>query len=197
MRTLETGAGHTTLMFAEAGCVHTAVTAAADEPASIRVLAAEMNIELDTVDFVVEPSQVAMPKLTGAFDLILIDGGHGFPIPSLDFYYSAQLLKIGGILVVDDVRLWPIEPLVRFLEFHPDWEHVETVKDQTAFFKMLAPYRYLEWRAHPYSRIQSERALRRRYARLVAQHTARGEMRQAAGILWRRFIRGDVSPVGG
>lgn len=58
-------------------------------------------------------------------DLFLIDGGHGFPHPTIDWYYGAGHLKDGGIVIVDDVQLPAVaDYLIRFLDLDDRWDHV-------------------------------------------------------------------------
>jgi len=53
-----------------------------------------------------EKSYLALPKLLEKkekFDLIYIDGWHTFDYTLLDFFFSDKLLKINGIIVIDDI----------------------------------------------------------------------------------------------
>lgn len=52
-------------------------------------------------------SDIALAKLYAddrKFDLIFIDGMHLFDFTIVDAYFSAKLLRIGGVLVIDDIR---------------------------------------------------------------------------------------------
>ena len=56
---------------------------------------------------IVKKSYEALPELLkkhgeGSFDFIFIDGWHTFDYTLVDFFYSNLLLKIGGIIVIDD-----------------------------------------------------------------------------------------------
>jgi predicted O-methyltransferase YrrM len=59
-----------------------------------------------------ELDYIALPKLYKQvkekflenFDLILIDGNHLFDYTILDFYYSVKMLKIGGMIIIDDIK---------------------------------------------------------------------------------------------
>lgn len=54
-----------------------------------------------------EKSFLAMPKLVEKkvlFDMIFIDGMHLFDYTVLDLFYADQLVKIGGFIVLDDIR---------------------------------------------------------------------------------------------
>jgi hypothetical protein len=124
-RTLETGAGMSTALFAALGTEHTCVTPAAIEADCLRGYFAEKGISSDGVTFCLEPSHIALPQLDGEYDLVLIDGAHGFPMPILDWFFAARLLRRGGILVLDDVPLPAVGALLDFLEPDPRWELIE------------------------------------------------------------------------
>jgi hypothetical protein len=38
-------------------------------------------------------------------DLVLIDGDHAFPASFIDWYYTAEQVKLGGYVIVDDTNL--------------------------------------------------------------------------------------------
>lgn len=63
------------------------------------------------------PSQRVPPGLDPApLDLVLIDGDHTVPMPLIDYYYTADLLVQGGLLLVDDVQLRSVQQLCDFLD---------------------------------------------------------------------------------
>jgi hypothetical protein len=120
--TLETGGGLSTVIFAANGCQHTCVMP--DEPVASRILEYCRSAEIDTrkLNFVISKSaDVAheWPRLE--FDLILIDGCHGFPSIFVDFYYATKALKTGGILFLDDMHIFTCQLTARFMETDPGW----------------------------------------------------------------------------
>ncbi|MCF3933457.1 class I SAM-dependent methyltransferase [Acuticoccus sp. M5D2P5] len=143
---LETGAGVSTLAFAAAGARHTAVTPSADEIARIRAEAAERGIEMSGVTFVEGFSQNVLPSLTGPLDIVLIDGGHGFPIPAVDWTYAAARLTVGGYCLVDDIDIWTGQMLVQFMDEEDEWERVAIIRNRTAIFRLVKPFVLREWR---------------------------------------------------
>ncbi len=74
MRTLETGAGQTTVAFAAAGCRHTCVTPDAGEAARIRACCAARGIACDRVTFVHGSSDVALARPGVVPDVALLHG---------------------------------------------------------------------------------------------------------------------------
>jgi len=65
-----------------------------------------------------ELSELALPNLLRAgeqFDLALIDGYHTFDHTLLDFFYINRLIKIGGIVVFDDMNMPSVNKAVRYI----------------------------------------------------------------------------------
>jgi hypothetical protein len=59
----------------------------------------------------------------GPLDFVLIDGCHGLPLAIIDWFYAAQRLRSGGIVVVDDTHLLPVSTgLLAFFEADPRWK---------------------------------------------------------------------------
>lgn len=121
--TVETGAGYSTIVFAQLGAKHTAITPATDEVQRIRAYCNEQGIATDRTTFRIGYSQDVLPDLEVTdVDLALIDGGHGFPIPAIDYFYLAPRLRIGGYLLIDDVDVWTGHMIVSVLKREPEWE---------------------------------------------------------------------------
>jgi len=139
-RTLETGAGVTTLLFAMNRCVHTCVAPFADEIQRIRDYAREKDLRLDTVTFEVDTSDRVLPRLqTDPLDIVLLDGAHGFPVPLIDWYYTADRLKVGGFLILDDTQLWSVNILKQFLLLEPEWQIERDFWPRSAIFRKSKP----------------------------------------------------------
>ena len=151
MRTLETGAGKSTLAFLRAGCVHDTVTPSGSEIAAIRAAALARGLNPDQVTFHEGFSQYVLPHLAGLEDLdvVFIDGGHGFPVPGLDWLYLAPRLKVGGKLLVDDVDLWTGQMLVDVLRREPGWRVDTILRGRTAVITKTAPFVAREWVDQP------------------------------------------------
>src|SRR5215467_7688694 len=90
-KTLEVGAGVSTVLFAMKGTLHTCVVPDIKEVRRIEAFCREHQISMDNVTFEVDFSERCLPRLEPSeLDLILIDGAHGFPTPFLDWYYTAE-----------------------------------------------------------------------------------------------------------
>jgi hypothetical protein len=120
--TLETGSGVSTVLFAAWGTNHTVVTPGQQEARAIEDYCREHHIATDGLTFEVSTSDVALPRRRpDPLDLVLIDGGHGFPTPLLDWYYAGGCLRKGGTLVVDDLQLPAVKVLNDFLSRDGRW----------------------------------------------------------------------------
>jgi hypothetical protein len=149
-KTLETGAGMSTILFAARSSDHTCIVPSEQEIDLIRGYGLRKNISLDHVHFIAGYSQNVLPTLVREnLDLVLIDGGHGYPIPAIDWFYTAPMLKSGGVVIIDDVHLWTGLELKRFLADEDAWELVRDFGKSTAYAKVGNEYAR-EWTFQPY-----------------------------------------------
>lgn len=152
-RTLETGAGFSTGMFAAKGCEHTCVVPWRSEVELIEDWARRVGVSLERVEFQCGRSEDVLPRLDSTpLDFVLIDGGHGFPTPFIDWWYAGGRLRRGGLLVIDDTELWTGRVLSGFLHEQPGWERVESLPLRSMVFRRTEdPSDALEdWRHQPY-----------------------------------------------
>jgi predicted O-methyltransferase YrrM len=137
--TLETGCGLSTVLFALSGSHHICITPAEYEVEHIKNYCQKNKISTDRLTFYTDPSEGVLPGLEcEPLDLVLIDGRHGFPAPFIDFYYTANKIKLGGRLVIDDIWLWTGEVLQQFLLSEPEWQHEADFAARTSVFRKLA-----------------------------------------------------------
>ena len=105
-RTIETGCGISTAVFASRGAHHICVTPFASEADATRGWCERNDISTDNLTFLIGSSVDVLPTLEPtAYDLVLIDGEHHHPTPTIDWYYTARGLQRGAVVVVDDVQL--------------------------------------------------------------------------------------------
>jgi Methyltransferase domain len=139
MTTLETGSGASTLVFAARGAAHTAISPVADEHDRLRRYGASHGIAMDRVRFIAESSHTALLDTwtPEPLDMVLIDGAHSFPFPTLDWMYTAPHLKVGGRVLVDDAYQPAVNTLARYMRANSAWE-LETVPGhRTPVFRKL------------------------------------------------------------
>jgi precorrin-6B methylase 2 len=138
MRTLETGCGGTTVVFAARGALHTVVTPAPDEERRVRALCARHGVSLDAVDFRIGSSDEVLVNWSEPLDFVLIDGAHRFPFPMLDWHYGARNLKPGGRLWLDDIAIPSVHALFAFLQGEREWRLNTIHDDKVAEFTKVA-----------------------------------------------------------
>lgn len=115
-RTLETGCGHSTIVFAAIGTRHTAISPLPEEHERVLAWCREHGVATDTLELIAGPSHEILPRLEpGPLDLVLIDGQHAFPWPMLDWFYTAEHVRAGGLVVLDDTQLRAVALLRDFL----------------------------------------------------------------------------------
>jgi predicted O-methyltransferase YrrM len=70
-----------------------------------------------------ESSHIAMPRLlaeiesnqSAKFDMIFIDGMHLFDYTLVDIFYAFKMLRIGGVIVVDDIRHAGVKKAISYI----------------------------------------------------------------------------------
>src|SRR6185503_19887034 len=134
---------------------------------------------VERIGFHIGKSEKILPCLeTNELDLLLIDGEHAFPTPFIDWYYTADRLRVGGVIIVDNTQLWTGQVLKRFLLEEPEWSLVEEFSTRTAIFKKEKAYSHEKrWGQQPYVLRKSRRLIAVSEARKAFTLLARGEFR--------------------
>jgi predicted O-methyltransferase YrrM len=120
-RTLETGLGISTVLFLRLGTQHTCIAPFESEISHLLAYCRDRGIALDRFELLAGRSEQVLPTLKGELDAVFIDGGHGFPIPMIDWYYAGSRLRRGGIVVIDDLEIPAVRLLKRYLDCDPRW----------------------------------------------------------------------------
>jgi predicted O-methyltransferase YrrM len=85
------------------------------------------------------------------FDLALIDGLHNWPTSMIDFFYINFMLKNGGFLMLDDVKLHSVAELYRFISYDTVNFRLRADLGKLQIFQKITDQRQLdEWHLHPY-----------------------------------------------
>ena len=152
-KTLETGAGCSTLVFALSGAEHIAVTPSLSEIDLISRYAATHDIAMNKVRFVQESSDQFLPvSKEDGFDIVLLDGKHAFPWPVIDWFYTADKLKQGGLMIIDDIEMRSVSMLVDFMKADTSWEEVNEFSGQAIVFKKIKQSVHdVAWHMQPFS----------------------------------------------
>jgi predicted O-methyltransferase YrrM len=121
-RTLETGSGLSTVLFALLRTEHICITPVRAEVDRILAYCSSHAIDVSAVEFIVDKSSSALPGLNrGPLDLVLIDGSHGFPVPIIDWFFAGAMLRQSGVIVVDDLNLPSVSLVREFLDADQRW----------------------------------------------------------------------------
>lgn len=184
-RTLETGAGISTVLFAAWRTLHTCVAPGQEEIDAIVAFCNDRAIPTDTVTFVAEPSDRGLPDLPGDgsdFDVVLIDGCHGFPAPIIDWYYGAGRLRVGGVVLIDDLHLPAVDVLDRFLVLDPRWKELSRDAKWVAYERHSEGSVCEEWFMQPfYTQPGARQIVKERAAALVRARSERLRRRLSRG----------------
>jgi predicted O-methyltransferase YrrM len=141
--TLETGAGLSTLVVLRRGVArHISVTPYSNEYEAIRTYCASVGIATDCWQAVASSSLDWLPAATlPPLDVVLIDGAHAFPAPFVDWCYTSEPLKIGGLMIVDDLQLVTPRILADFMRADQRWAEVHRDHRFAVYRKLVHPLR--------------------------------------------------------
>ncbi len=70
-------------------------------------------------------SELALPEFLtngNTFDFIFQDGMKTMDHSMLEFHYLDRLLRVGGVLVYDDVDRWHMNRFIRYISQYPHWK---------------------------------------------------------------------------
>jgi predicted O-methyltransferase YrrM len=181
-RSLETGAGASTLVCAAVATTHTAISPSSDEHRRIRRYAEEVGVDTGHVTFVAGPSDRVLPTLDERVGFAFVDGKHSFPHPVVDFHYAQALLEPGGVLVLDDVPIPAVGVVWQHVHRSPDWAAVGMADDRAAAFRKLADAEDDDnWHLQAFNRGYPD------FSFAAPHHRAALEAREAVGRLRRRL----------
>jgi FkbM family methyltransferase len=137
-RTIETGCGASTIVFAQYAAQHTAYCYddRQFDASSVSYAQNFPGFRNECVQWIFGPTQrtVLSQPTPDSVDLILLDGPHGYPFPELEYFALVNSLRPGGILVVDDIHIPTIEHLYEFLVQDDAFVRQE-VSATTAYFR--------------------------------------------------------------
>jgi len=137
--TLETGAGVSTILFALKGASHTCIVPSLEEIQRIQDFCRASGISHRKVTFIADRSEFALARLPrGILDLVLIDGSHGFASPMIDCYLTADRIRVGGMMILDDTQIWSVNIVKQFLMREPEWVIERDLWPRSAIFRRIS-----------------------------------------------------------
>jgi predicted O-methyltransferase YrrM len=140
----ETGCGKSTIFLSRISDKHKVFCLDDRDEGEASSVAYFMNCpatRLENLDIVFGPTQSTLPRYAGhvPYDLVLIDGPHGFPFPELEYYFFYPHLKTDGLLVVDDIHIPTIGRLADFLCEDRMFEKLDFIGATAVFRRTDAP----------------------------------------------------------
>jgi predicted O-methyltransferase YrrM len=141
---LETGCGKSTILFSNLAKSHTVFCIDDRSEGSKSSIAYYEECPLtkrDRIALVLGPTQLTLPnyKEFKPLDVALIDGPHGYPFPDMEYYYLYPHIKIGGILIVDDVHIASIGRMADMIAEDEMFEFVNLFATTAIFRRTSAP----------------------------------------------------------
>ena len=191
--TLEIGSGASTVVFAATGARHMAISPVAHEHHRIAAYCVSIGVSTAGVTFVADSSDRFLPTLDDdeRFDVVFLDGTHAFPYAIVEWHYLRRHLRLGGLLVVDDVAIPAVGVLHRFLEADPGWEQTAIADRRTAVFRKVGDTADLTWPEQRFNDSYPKLAFLPPTQRTHAQirHWRRAARNRLAGMPLARAVR--------
>jgi len=189
MNTLETGGGLSTIIFAASGCQHTCIMPDNALANNIQNYCRSASIDTSKVRFIISKSCDVIHQLShSAYDLILIDGCHGFPSVFVDFCYSAKALKLGGALIVDDLHIYTCDLIASFMRSDPGW-NVELITTRVAVAIKVSDTIDNEWTNQPFVVFRSKPSSVIKNPLYFARLAARTLRAEGARVTAKKILR--------
>ena len=96
------------------------------------------NMKMKTYhSWIKEKSHTALPRLLnkkgaeGSYDMVFIDGWHTFDYTLVDAYFADKLIRIGGIIIVDDFFHKGVNASIKYVM--TNWPHYKRLKSPYSF----------------------------------------------------------------
>lgn len=76
-------------------------------------------------ELIEKPSEIALPQLLSEnriYDMAFIDGWHTFDHTLLDFFYLNRMIKVGGLIIIDDTGMPAVKKAIRYILKYPSYK---------------------------------------------------------------------------
>lgn len=140
----ETGCGKSTILLSNLSQHHTVFCLddqIYDQQSSVNFFRRCPLTREDRMEVVFGPTQMTLPRHshTRQYDLVLIDGPHGWPFPELEYYFFYPHVEPGGLLVLDDCQIPTVGRLADILAEDPMWRLEGFISTTGIFRRTDAP----------------------------------------------------------
>jgi hypothetical protein len=153
------------------------------------------SIDISNIRFIISRScDVIHQENHSTYDLILIDGCHGFPSVFVDFCYAAKALKPGGTLIVDDLHIFTCDLIASFMRSDPGW-NVDLLTTRVAVASKIADTIDNEWTSQPFVTARSKPNSVIKNPFYFARLGARTLQAEGARVTTRKILRRAFPPL--
>lgn len=136
---VETGCGKSTILFSLFSKQHRVFTYddRSDARSSIGYFEQCPFASKANVQFVLGSTQktVAAARFDRGFDVVFLDGAHGYPFADLEYYYFYPHLKTGSFLILDDIHIPSIARMADILAEDAMYGVVAVVEKKTLILR--------------------------------------------------------------
>jgi len=135
MVTLEVGGGQSTVLISSKVKKHYCVNPDVTANQLIRQYLEKHGRGTENLVFIEDSSDSALPvlKIDDKLDFVFLDGNHSFPLPFIDWFYSNKLLKVGGIMVIDNVEINAVRYLDEYLQGEPAYRLLKRIRNDIRY----------------------------------------------------------------
>ena len=134
----ETGCGKSTILFSNISNNHTVFTVddSQSENSSVNFFRECTLTKLDKIKTVFGPTQNTLTTYSEhtTYDVVLLDGPHGYPFPDFEYLIFYPYIKERGILIIDDVHIPTIGRMADVIAEDAMWKLL-TIVGNTALFQ--------------------------------------------------------------
>jgi predicted O-methyltransferase YrrM len=190
LETAETGCGRSTLVLSHASKRH--LVFACDVPSgedpethSLYQVRKSQLLKAEACEFVIGATQRTLPvfDFDREFDLVFLDGPHGYPFTELEYFYFYPHIKPGGWLVIDDIQIPTVANMVDVLKKDAMFS-LDTIVRTTAFFRRTEARTF-----PPYADGWWEQGYNKSRGVAIRHVGLSAKPRAIAHELWRRIAR--------
>ena len=107
-----------------------------DDAKSLSQTKASPLFRPDRVKIIEGPTQLTLPRyrFDRKFQVVILDGPHGYPFPDLEYYYFYPNIEAGGLLIIDDIQIPSVGRMFEIIKADAMFDLIEVVSG-TAFFR--------------------------------------------------------------
>jgi hypothetical protein len=140
----ETGCGKSTILFSAVSDHHTVFTLddrSEGEQSSVEFFLRCPITRQDRVETVYGPTQRTLPyyEHKHRYDVVLLDGPHGWPMPELEYYFFYPHIEPEGLLIIDDCNIPTIGRMGDILAEDEMWDLEALIGTSAVFRRTNAP----------------------------------------------------------